>query len=302
MPLKLRIDGEFVRSDTYVDWEELRAQIKRGEVATKFMCCDHAKVILRTSVGGLQHFVHKAKPEDCNYKGTSPEHIALQLLLEQIFLDRGWYADVEHYSEKRNWIGDVYTEFDDRKVTAEIQLSSQTMDTTIFRTERCKKDGVETWWFFRRLNRIWMHINDNIICAELPFNYTNTNPNLRIELEGIIDKFIGPRSSDTIKFYHLERQDNKRCKKCRSVILWRYHRLEEKCAVNYELVEEAPQFETSTKIIDEGDKNCDHIYKIRSVGRWMWSEGREPMNLETTSPHRCSDCNKWASPMLISGI
>lgn len=149
MPITAIVQGKKVISLDLSDedWES----VKRADI--RMDCCGSVGHT-RTSVLGLRHFYH-AKNSDCPFidqEGESDEHRRLKYLVFQACEKFGWKADIEHRMD--GLIADVLAEKDDKKVAFEVQLSPQTYEVTVSRTNAFKKENIQCYWLFRQIPNV----------------------------------------------------------------------------------------------------------------------------------------------------
>lgn len=149
MPLKALINGNRVISPLLSDeeWEALKASTKKGITTIRMTCCDSIGHP-RTSKLGTNHFYHHPEA-DCRYEPESVEHLKIKVDILQLCAKLGWAVDTEY--EGSNWTADVLASKDGRKIAFELQLSKQTLEETVFRTNKYKTDGIECYWLFQKI-------------------------------------------------------------------------------------------------------------------------------------------------------
>lgn len=130
MPLRV-IDGD--SGEPIHSWElddrawELLAERNRQRRHLSMPCC-HAHVVLRRSIHGTQHFVHK-KRGPCTTAPESAEHIELKLIVARTAQQCGWTAATEVSGQSPNgeqWVADVLLSKGKARIAVEVQLSPQT--------------------------------------------------------------------------------------------------------------------------------------------------------------------------------
>jgi competence protein CoiA len=152
MPLKGYIDGNPIISSLLTDdeWKNLNSDIKSGKKQIKFDCCENTGH-LRVSKLGTKHFVHNRR-DNCNWKPESLEHLQLKAELLRICSQLRWSVDTEVMGD--DWIADVITWNNERKIVFEIQLSYQTLEKTKERTSKYLENGFECYWLVKKLPAI----------------------------------------------------------------------------------------------------------------------------------------------------
>lgn len=103
----------------------------------------------RVTRRGRQFFKHY-RVADCTieHKSESDQHLALKRALQdRINATDGWRAEVEHAHPERAWIADVMAiHTSGRRLAFEVQLSAQSEDEYIRRTQRYLDDGIAPVW------------------------------------------------------------------------------------------------------------------------------------------------------------
>lgn len=103
----------------------------------------------RVTLGAKQFFRHHPRA-DCiiRHKPESDQHLAMKRALhDRINAAPGWRAEVEHAHPERAWIADVMAiHTSNRRLAFEVQLSAQSEDEYIRRTQRYLDDGVAPVW------------------------------------------------------------------------------------------------------------------------------------------------------------
>lgn len=103
----------------------------------------------RVTRKGRQFFKHYPEVEcDIEHKSESDQHLALKRALkDKIDAAPGWRAEVEHAHPERAWIADVMAiHISGKRLAFEVQLSAQSEDEYVFRSERYLDDGIGPVW------------------------------------------------------------------------------------------------------------------------------------------------------------
>lgn len=103
----------------------------------------------RVTRRGRQFFKHHSDVAcGIEHKSESPQHLAMKTALkDRINAVPGWSAEVEQEHPERAWIADVMaTHTNGRRLAFEVQLSLQSEDEYIRRSQRYLDDGVAPVW------------------------------------------------------------------------------------------------------------------------------------------------------------
>lgn len=103
----------------------------------------------RVTRQGRQFFKHFPEVEcTVEHKSESDQHLAMKRALkERIDAAPGWRAEVEHAHPERAWIADVMAlHTSGKRLAFEVQLSPQSEEQYIFRSQRYLDDGVGPVW------------------------------------------------------------------------------------------------------------------------------------------------------------
>lgn len=99
---------------------------------------------------GVRQFFRHYRVADCTiqHKSESEQHLAMKRALQdRINATDGWRAEVEHAHPGREWIADVMAiHASGRRLAFEVQLSEQSEDEYIRRSQRYADDDVEVVW------------------------------------------------------------------------------------------------------------------------------------------------------------
>ncbi|MHA7146543.1 competence protein CoiA [Arthrobacter sp. TmT3-37] len=152
MQLVALLDGNRLRADQYTpeSWRDLQQSEDRRRLAMPG-CGARAIAKARSNTQFFAHF----RLAECGVEhgGESAQHLAMKVALaEHIDNVSGWHAVVEYPHPSREWIIDVLAESDDQRyrVAFEVQLSSQTMDDYLHRTQRYWDSRVFCVWLIPR--------------------------------------------------------------------------------------------------------------------------------------------------------
>ncbi len=103
----------------------------------------------RVTRRGRQFFKHYPGVEcSVEHKSESDQHLAMKRALQdRINAVPGWRAEVEHAHPQRAWIADVMAiHTTGRRLAFEVQLSPQSEDEYVYRSQRYVHDGVGPVW------------------------------------------------------------------------------------------------------------------------------------------------------------
>ncbi len=150
MPLRALIDGEEVVSVNLspIEWENLKQSVKKGTNKVILPCCNQTG-FLRTSIKGLNHFVHQKGSNTCDWKPESPQHLLSKSEITKACIKNGWEA-IPEYAEG-NWRADVLAIKNSNRIAFEVQWSNQTAEETINRQQKYIASNVRCCWFFRNV-------------------------------------------------------------------------------------------------------------------------------------------------------
>ena len=149
MPLQALVNEKKVKSWEFSNeqWKALVKSQKSKEAEIKMACCG-VRAVLKSG-SRVQHFAHKVRPEDCNWKPKSKEHIEIQYIIARACHNAGWEADIE--VQGNGYIADVLAIKDDKSVAFEVQLSRQSLKDTMDRHQKFVDDDVTDVWLFKNL-------------------------------------------------------------------------------------------------------------------------------------------------------
>ena len=103
----------------------------------------------RVTRRGRQFFKHYPDVECAiEHKSESPHHLAMKRALkDRINAAPGWSAEVEQAHPERTWIADVMaTHISGRRLAFEVQLSAQSEDDYVRRSQRYVDDHIGPVW------------------------------------------------------------------------------------------------------------------------------------------------------------
>jgi len=131
------------------DFETLRLQHEMRE-QLHFGCCN-ARVGLRVSKTGLQHFYHQGTHGPCTYEAETEAHLSLKRAAMLAVQAVGWEADCEVASNSAQdgpvrWRADVLARKGSVRIAIEAQLSNLAWAEIAARQERYRAAGVRGLW------------------------------------------------------------------------------------------------------------------------------------------------------------
>lgn len=103
----------------------------------------------RVTRRGRQFFKHYPDIKcTIEHKSESDRHLAMKRALkDRIDVAPGWRAEVEHAHPERAWIADVMAiHISGKRLAFEVQLSAQSEDEYVFRSQRYVDDGIGPVW------------------------------------------------------------------------------------------------------------------------------------------------------------
>ncbi|MHC2877102.1 competence protein CoiA family protein, partial [Ralstonia sp. 121560039-2] len=164
MPLKCLDADEsvvFAHQLTRDEFEALRASQKVRQ-SLHFACCS-ARVGLRVSKNGLNHFYHLSGGGSCPYEEETEAHLSLKIAVMEAARRADWQADCEvsgGCDESQQWRADVLATKGAVKVAIEVQISNATWAQVVARQARYHAAGVRGLWLLGQ---------DNYqVCKEVP--------------------------------------------------------------------------------------------------------------------------------------
>lgn len=105
--------------------------------------------ILKKNVHGTRWFAARPGESDKDWKPTSAEHEFAQVRMVKALRAAGYTARVEEpgYTDAgERWEADVLIDGPGRKIAIEVQLSQQTFDEYLRRSEKYRQSGVKVVW------------------------------------------------------------------------------------------------------------------------------------------------------------
>lgn len=152
MPLTAicKATGNLVESFSVSDaeWAAMRAN-KGGYLMRR----TQKVAVLKQNQYGTRWFQSLPGERDPNYKPESAAHEMTKIWMVQALRDAGYSsAAVEKYGttpEGDSWEADVYLEAMGRKIAIEVQMSPQSLEDYLYRSERYRKSGVKVVWLVR---------------------------------------------------------------------------------------------------------------------------------------------------------
>jgi len=145
MPLKcLYADNQPILSSelSREDFETLRLEHEMRQ-HLHFACCK-ARVGLRVSKGGIQHFYHLGSHGTCRSEGETEAHLQLKFAAMRAARNAGWAAECEVAD------GDGLGRWQARgsvRIAMEAQLSNLSWGEILRRQERYRAAGIRSLWF-----------------------------------------------------------------------------------------------------------------------------------------------------------
>ena len=154
MPLKCLYEGEPILSVamTRDDFEILRREQDRRS-HLRFACCD-ARVGLRVSKTGLQHFYHFGEHGPCRFAGEGDAHLGLKYAAMLAARAAGWEADCEVFSMpgEPRWVADVLATRGKARIAIEAQLANVAWGEIVARQQRYRDAGIRGLWLLGQEN------------------------------------------------------------------------------------------------------------------------------------------------------
>lgn len=111
------------------------------------ICCQGPGFLRKTK--GTQHFYHKHKDHNCQWKEESPDHERLKLLIYRICKSERWEAQTEYRAENGVFIADVLARKDNRTVVFEVQLSKISSFDLEKREREYQNKKIESYWILK---------------------------------------------------------------------------------------------------------------------------------------------------------
>ena len=154
MPLTALSRGEVI--DATICSDDEFARVHRVRPRALLLCREcGASVHAKESKYGLRFFAHDRQQSECASAGESPEHRALKYWIAGVVRRLGWAALPEEGPRSGDiglWRADLLAVNADgvRRVAFEVQLASMTAAEGAERTERYKRDHIETVWITTR--------------------------------------------------------------------------------------------------------------------------------------------------------
>lgn len=151
MPLKAihAATGNLVESFSVTDaeWDAMRA-----EKGAYVMQHTRQPAVLKQNRAGTRWFQSRPGERDHNYKPESALHLMAKIWMVQALRAAGHHAEVERYGttpEGDAWEADVYLEVGGRKIAIEVQVSAQSFEDYLYRTQRYDRSDVKVVWLVR---------------------------------------------------------------------------------------------------------------------------------------------------------
>lgn len=139
--------GEIVEAFdlTAEQWSAMKAEPPGSYVIRR----SRLPAILKQNLRGTRWFAARPGESDPNWKPTSPEHEFAQIRLVKALRAAGINARIEEPGNTpagEGWEADVYIEDGSRKIAIEVQVSQQTFDEYVRRSEKYIQSGVKVVW------------------------------------------------------------------------------------------------------------------------------------------------------------
>ncbi|MDN7182238.1 hypothetical protein M0D69_30325 [Caballeronia sp. SEWSISQ10-4 2] len=171
MPLKcLYADDQPVLSYelSREDFETLRLEHEMRQ-HLHFACCE-ARVGLRVSKGGIQHFYHLGGHGACRSEGETEAHLQLKFAAMTAARNAGWAAECEVAGGDglERWQADVLATRGSVRIAMEAQLSNLSWGEISRRQERYRAAGIRGLWFVGQ--------DSYQVCREVPAFQVRCDP------------------------------------------------------------------------------------------------------------------------------
>lgn len=150
--------GDRVIAPKY-DFDQIKILSEKG----LWRCCEcnEAMIVKRGNRDRVNHFAHKVASQCPGSRGESADHENLKARIYQACIACGLEADIEHSGQ--GWRADVICmatpnvmdlhqllkDEGVRRFVFEVQLSSQSYQTTVERTQAYAKEKIHCIWFFK---------------------------------------------------------------------------------------------------------------------------------------------------------
>lgn len=148
MPLTAYIEGKplFAWCFTPEQWTEFKLRDKHNRGV---LICG-ALAVPKTSPLAYQFFAHHpGSLSGCpGHSGENAEHLFLKQELAHAAQRSGWTAQIEERQEDGKWVSDVLVRKDERVVALEAQISKQTTQDFVRRTQQYARSGIDVVWFY----------------------------------------------------------------------------------------------------------------------------------------------------------
>lgn len=109
--------------------------------------------ILKQNVYGTRWFAARPGERDPNWKPTSPEHEFAQVRIVRALRNAGFDARIEELGYTpggEQWEADVFVESGGRKIAIEVQMSQQTFDEYVRRSQKYIQSGIKVVWLINQ--------------------------------------------------------------------------------------------------------------------------------------------------------
>ncbi len=164
MPLTcLDADGTIVFAH-HLTRDELEALRNSQKMLSSlhFACCT-ARVGLRVSKNGLNHFYHLSDARSCPYAEETEAHLSLKVAAMEAARRAGWQADCEvsgGFDDSQQWRADVLAWKGAVRIAFEVQISNATWAQVVARQARYRAAGVRGLWLLGQ--------DSYQVCKEVP--------------------------------------------------------------------------------------------------------------------------------------
>lgn len=113
--------------------------------------------VLKQNQYGTRWFQSLPGDRDPNYKPESAAHEMTKVWMVQALRDAGYStAVVEKYGatpDGESWEADVYFEASGRRIAIEVQMSPQSLEDYLYRSDRYRRSGVKVVWLVRHYRK-----------------------------------------------------------------------------------------------------------------------------------------------------
>lgn len=245
----------------------------------------------RVTRRGRQFFKHY-RVADCTieHKSESDQHLVLKRALQdRINATDGWRAEVEHAHPERAWIADVMAiHTSNRRLAFEVQLSAQSEDEYIRRTQRYLDDGVAPVWV----------VPDNLDWFRVKLPMIVTGFGKTSDLPAVPAALMGPTKFQPV-FGRLARVGAAVDAVLHPSFRWRHgtprHQLDEILRVDHERAERETAARKEAERLAEEKRLADEEAAARSASRELAFVDRAAAPDVIRTPAVGAGMNIWAS-------